>query len=33
MSNKAISIDSLLQETRSFPPPPEIVQRAHLKPL
>ncbi len=30
MSNKAISTDSLLQETRTFPPPPEILKRAHL---
>ena len=30
MPNKAISTDSLLQETRTFPPPPEVLQRAHL---
>ena len=28
--NKAISTDSLLQENRTFPPPPEILRRAHL---
>ncbi len=30
MSSQAISTDSLLQETRTFPPPPEFVRRAHL---
>ena len=30
MSDKAISTDSLLQESRTFPPPPEILRRAHL---
>ncbi|HUA37495.1 MAG TPA: acetate--CoA ligase [Candidatus Sulfopaludibacter sp.] len=28
--NKTISTDSLLQESRTFPPPPEILERAHL---
>jgi len=30
MPSKAISTDSLLQENRTFPPPPEVLQRAHL---
>jgi len=30
MSNQAISTDSLSHETRTFPPSPEVVQRAHL---
>jgi acetyl-CoA synthetase len=39
MSDKAIadlqasSIDSILQEQRSFPPPPEFSQHAHIKSL
>jgi acetyl-CoA synthetase len=28
--HQTISTDSLLQESRSFPPPPEILKRAHL---
>ena len=31
MPNQAISTDSLLQESRIFPPSPDILQRAHLK--
>ena len=30
MSEHAISTDSLSQESRTFPPSPEVVQRAHL---
>jgi acetyl-CoA synthetase len=30
MPEKTISTDSLLQERRSFPPSPEVIQRAHL---
>jgi acetyl-CoA synthetase len=30
MSNNAISTDSLSHETRTFPPAPEVVRRAHL---
>ena len=30
MPNQAISTDSLLQETRTFPPTPETLRRAHL---
>jgi acetyl-CoA synthetase len=30
MSTQAISTDSLLQESRTFPPPPESLKRAHL---
>ncbi|HLZ52974.1 MAG TPA: acetate--CoA ligase [Verrucomicrobiae bacterium] len=30
MSDQAISTDSLLQESRTFPPPPETLKRAHL---
>ena len=39
MSTKALddlqasSIDSILQEQRSFPPPPEFSQHAHIKSL
>src|SRR5260370_2281611 len=39
MSTKALadlqasSIDSILQEQRSFPPPPEFTQQAHIKSL
>ncbi len=28
--NKTVSTSSLLQETRTFPPPPEVVRRAHI---
>ena len=30
MSDKAISTDSLSHESRTFPPSPAVVQRAHL---
>src|SRR2546425_12785315 len=30
MPDKAISTESLSHETRTFPPPPEAVKRAHL---
>ena len=28
--NAAISTDSLMQETRAFPPAPDVISRAHL---
>ena len=28
--NSAISTDSLMQETRAFPPAPDVISRAHL---
>ena len=33
MSSQSSSIDSVLQEQRSFPPPPEFAAKAHIKSL